>query len=131
MWASGTKIAVPTSNLYVSAGDKAAVDYVFTDFTWNNTWLEFDMSNEVPAGATRVHINVMHTSGGVVNDLEFRKNGYSNEVNRAVLNTFTAGIPAYFDLFIEIDADRKFEYRGEATPSWLEIVVKGWEIEVP
>jgi len=130
MFASGTKIVVPTSTLYVSAGDTAAVDYVLGDFTWDNTWRVFDMSGEVPAGAKRARINAVHSSAVGAKLMEFRKNGYSNVINRDVLNTALIGLPAYFDLFVEIDVDRKFEYRGEAAPVLFDVVVKGWEIEV-
>ncbi|KKM93182.1 hypothetical protein LCGC14_1211060 [marine sediment metagenome] len=128
MWASGQKTVVPDSSLHVSKGDSAAADYDQTDFTWDNTWREKDMSSILPADTKEAYlrISINHSSAGP--NMMFRKNGYSNEINigKVVVNIANQVAENYF--WIEVDSDRKVAYKGQTQPGTFAIVVRGWII---
>lgn len=128
MYASGGKTAIPVSSNYVSNGDVAANDYDKSDFTWDSSWYELDISSKVPAGVKLVHLEVTHRPSVVGNWMYFRKNGYSNSYNMAKFNPTVMGVDHNHDVFIEVDSDRIFEYKGGSSPTTFNVVVKGWLI---
>ncbi len=129
MWASGTKTAVPTSNLYVSNGDVASEHFDKNDFTWDNAWRILDVSSVVPAGVKLIHIRVIHLNVISMGVMTFRKNGYSNIKNSVSLSLWYTGTVQH-DVFAEVDADRKLEYKGDTSPTSFNMVIKGWVLEV-
>ncbi len=126
MFASGVKTVVPSSSIYVSSGDVVANSFDKTDFTYDSQWNELDLSAIVPAGVKLVHIEVVHRHSVPANWMKFKKLGYANDFNLVQFNTRVNGVDDWYDVWIEVDTDRKLGYKAGASPTKFDVVIKGW-----
>ncbi len=114
-------------DMYVDRGDPASFDFVKTDLTIDGAWHTLDLSSLVPSGAKAVLL-LGEVEGAAVDwKINFRKNGISNEVNHAGMETLRAGVERHRSSIIALDANRVIEYKADnQTWTTLSLGVRGW-----
>jgi len=123
----GDYVTLTVSGTYVHRGDPSGKDK--TDFIANGTWIDWDLSAIVPAGATAVLMHVAILDDAAGNAFEFRRNGSTDVYAKARTNTQVANIPMTQSLIVPCDTNRIVEYTATNT-TWaaLEATIVGWWI---
>jgi hypothetical protein len=121
------KAATSAVSQYVHRGDPAALDVELAALTADGAWRDLNLSAIVGEQRVLVHLytRVRTTSGlGVI---QFRANGASNAVNRAMTSSHVVNVNAYHDVFVLTDDSGVIEYNLTAgTYSNVDIAVRGW-----
>jgi hypothetical protein len=113
----------------IDRGDPDDWDFVETDLTTDETWRDLDLSSIVPAGASFVFLGGYIVDDAVGSNLQFRKNGNSNDYHRVGSTTQVVNIGIGIDCTVPCDTNRIIEYNGSNLAfSDIKIVVKGWII---
>jgi hypothetical protein len=109
-------------------GDPSSGDFAVGDLTTDGTWNDLDLSSIVPEDAIAVILNVVvKDADGVGSNISFRKNGNSNTVNIASVQTQVANLNNDAQRTVFCDTDTKIEYKADDV-SWttISITVSGW-----
>ncbi len=110
-------------------GDPSAWDFQLANLTTNGTWIDLDLSSIIPVNTKAVLLHVSIADDAAGNYIEFRKNGNTNGVSRAMLFTQVSNIYTSGDLIVFCDNNRKIEYLATNTTfTGIYITVKGWFI---
>lgn len=111
----------------VDRGDPSAWDFEETDLTTDNTWRDLDLSSIVPSGARFVLLGGYVVDNAVGSDIQFRKNGNSNDYHRVGATTQVIDVGIGIDCVVPCDSSRVIEYKAtNVTWSQIKILVKGW-----
>ena len=115
-------------NSFVSRGDPAAADKTQATLTINGTWVDWDLSSIVPAGAKAVLLGVEFVQTTADVGMFFRRNGNSNEIARSALRSQVANVNYARDVIVALDSNRVIEYFIVNTGTWtnISITVCGW-----
>jgi hypothetical protein len=113
---------------YVDRGDPAAADFAWADVTADGTWRDLDLSGIVPVGTKAVSLYVWLSDNAVNSEIQFRKNGNSNEYAVQSTATQVANIIIRQNMIIACDTNRIIEYKITNGVSLVlfGIVVTGW-----
>jgi len=112
--------------VYTSNGDPANNSFIKTDFTWDNTWRELDLSGVIPEGTILMQCVCHHRIIDSNNIWQCRKKGNIYAMNAVVCSTPVYNANCYYHWWQEVSADRKIEYQGAATPSQFNLTICGW-----
>jgi hypothetical protein len=113
----------------VDAGDPATADYDLTGFTTDGNWHDWNLSGEVPAGATWALLNVSWNTDASQQRIQIRKNGNSNAHNLSTIRTQVANVRIDYDVWVPVDANRVVEYNITNGTTFVGLnvaTVKGW-----
>lgn len=116
-----------TYGFFHDRGDPAAYD--FSDATLNNdgNWHDMDLSSIVPVDTKAVLLGVVIRDNNVESSIKFRKNGNTNVINIASIETQAANVYNQGDLVVACDENRLIEYNfPTSNTDYLRIVIKGW-----
>jgi len=120
----------PAGQKYVDRGNVDALDFVVGDLTTDWTWRDLDLSAIVPVNAIAVHIVAIVRDDNAISNFQFRKNGFTTEINISRIATQSNLASMYMDVIQPCDADRVIEYRATNTTfSTISIYVRGWIIK--
>jgi len=117
---------------FVDRGDPSALDFDIDDLTCDGTWNDLDLSSIVPSGTVAVCLRVgVRDTDAAGSDIDFRKNGNSNAINKSSCSSPVANVAVSFDIIIPVDTSRVIEYNASANYSSgagdaINIVVKGY-----
>jgi len=122
---SGTDYLAPGA--FVNRGDPAAVDFAVGDLTTDATYRDLDLSAIVPAGAKAVVLRVGINDDVAGSAVIFRRNGNTNTIVNANLNTQVANLGIAATMIVACDENRVIEYWATST-TWtaIAITVAGW-----
>lgn len=120
-------IQVEEEMRYINRGDPAVPD--FTALTFDDLWHDLDLSGIVAsAGASHlVHLRIDFSAPGPALEGWLREKGNVNTEN-AVRCITRDGATHSRGIWVQMDAQRKIEYRVWAGMSTFNIVVRGWWI---
>jgi len=112
---------------FVNRGDPDSVDFPKESFTCDSTWRTLDFSNIIPKGTKAILVLVTARSGAVGDNLMFRTNNNSNEINCAYIKTLSAVDSMTPDKWLVPDINGIIQYNG-STKVWdnIEVTVRGW-----
>lgn len=115
--------------MYVDRGDPAAVDFEEGDLSIDAAWHDLDLSSLVGLGAKGVLLKTTLQSASPGDQIRYRKNGNSNEINTCGCEALRANAPRTRLGIVALDANRVIEYNADDI-SWttLEITVRAWWI---
>jgi hypothetical protein len=121
---------VPIAGQYVDRGDNSSSDLAHGAMTLDSTWVAWDMSSVVPAGAIAVELAIQFVTGNIDKLLSFRKNGNSNDKNALERKCLVAAVTHLFGGKVSCDVNRVIEYfaTNPAPGAWdnIEINIRGW-----
>lgn len=112
---------------FVDRGDASNYDLINTGMTLDGTWVDWDLSSIVPAGAKAVLLYVSIQDDAIGSDLAFRKNGDVNGYNIAWFETQVTDHEFRANAVVACDANRVIEYKATNT-TWtnISLTVRGW-----
>ena len=115
---------------YVKRDDVSADDFLIGDLTVDGQFHKLDLSGIVPEAAADnlVHFKVVLANTLVTAFIVFQENGYVNGINFEAVRIQAANIPIYGHIRVEMDANRKIQYKIQnvGTYSYIKIVIRGW-----
>ena len=117
-----------TYGFFHDRGDPSGHDKTAADWTMDGTWVDWDLSSVVPAGAKGIVIRGYVKSSQAGESFLARENGNSNEYNILQAITQAADIGVPFEGVVPCDAGRVIEYKFQNTGHWSDAVatVVGW-----
>lgn len=114
-------------SMYVDRGDPANYDFDKTDLTTDGAWHELDLSAIITEQAKAVLIAVATKGGATGWNIVLKKNGNSNNINHASVQTKLVATTENGSIIVSPDIDRKIEYRID-NQAWtlIKMGVRGW-----
>lgn len=111
----------------IDRGDPPVCDFSWPGLLDDGLWHELDLSGIVPAGASLVGLYTFSSNAYASKHCAFRTPGNVNTENISMTNTQVSGVPQTLDVFVNVDANRKIEYKLDVG-GWTGFVVtvKNW-----
>jgi len=114
-------------DMYIDRGDPSSYDYSQTDLTIDGLWHDLDLSGLVTAGAKLILLEGEIEASSVGYNIEFRKNGNSNEINHCGMESLRNNEPRHRSCLVACDNSQKIEYKiDNQTWTTIDIAVRGW-----
>ena len=98
-----------------------------TDFTKNNTWIDWDLSAIIPIGTKAVIIHVYISSDTVPHAVQFKKKGNTYDRNNAYVISQVAYQAISANILCFCDENRIIQYKADSADiTVFEATIKGW-----
>lgn len=114
--------------LAINRGDKIGPDFTLTDFTFDNTWRELDLSVIVPIGAHVVYASSVLRGTALLRTVYFRTQGFTTEhvisrISTQLTNVFNMSVLTVFPN----PANAKVGYKGTTLIDFFSLTILGWD----
>jgi len=114
-------------DMFVDRGDPTSYDYAQTDLTIDGAWHDMSLSGIVPAGAKAILLEGDIEASSVGYNIKFRKNGNTNTINHAGMETLRNNEERHRTAIVACDENRVIEYKVDnQTWTTLNLVIRGW-----
>ncbi len=118
--------AIGVPPVFVDRGDPAISDWQMPFLDNDSSWHDLDVSGVVPAEASAILFGVKLVGATVVDMIELRKSGNSNDKANNICANSVALLPAYEDLVVATSDNGEVEYKITLDTISVDLTVKGW-----
>ena len=113
--------------MFVDRGDPAAVDFALTDLTTDAAWQNLSLVGIAPSTARAVLLEVDIEGSHTDEEITFRKDGNTNEINHTGAVTKANNKDQHKTCIVGIESNGIIEYKAtDTTWTTINITVRGW-----